>query len=192
MVLGTSEYYRTIHPRLGDVVTWELGWKAGLWSGLAPGWSMTATVRAAQLPTRTRRGATEAEDTVEQPCLGSRRGMQFFFDSPLPIPESVVVMGAFRVAVATPLPDQPMRGPWHEVDPDTLTTATVRRLRVVSTALAMRPSSYPGWFRNERVPGTEWFYDLTEPPEELHSYELAENELGHTRRDEVLLVDLEI
>jgi len=41
------------------------------------------------------------------------------------------------------------------------------------------------------VPGTEWVYDLAEPPEALRWYELAKNDFGMTRRSEVLLVDLE-
>lgn len=41
------------------------------------------------------------------------------------------------------------------------------------------------------MPGTEWVYDLAEPPEALRWYELAKNDFGMTRRSEVLLVDLE-
>ncbi len=194
VVLETSQYIRNTHPRLGDVVTWELGWGPSnprRWSELEPGWSMAAQVRAADKPTRTRLGASGAHNTVEQPCIGSRGGVQFHFSSPLPVPETVTVTGALSVTVGTPLPGRPMRGGWHEVDPGTLTTGAVRRLRVVSMAHARRPSRHPGWFGEWPVPGTEWVYDLAEPPEALRWYELAENDFGATRRSEVLLVDLE-
>ena len=60
----------------------------------------------------------------------------------------------------------------------------------VSMAWGWRPSRLGG--RGERpVPGTEWVYDLAEPPAELHWYELAKNDFGMTRRNEILLVDLE-
>jgi len=194
VVLESDQYIRNAHPHLGDLVTWELGWTESLarkWSELVPGWSMVAEVRAADKPTTTRLGGAGEEDVIEQPCIGSRGGVQFFFSSPLPIPETITVTGALRVAVGTPLPGKPMQGPWHQVVPSTLTTGTVRRLRVVSMAWAMRPSRHPGWFGEGPVPGTEWVYDLAEPPAELHWYELAKNDFGMTRRNEVLLVDLE-
>ncbi len=191
VVISSDQYVRNTRPRLGDVVTWELFWgESNTWSQFAPGWSLVAEVRAADKPTTTRLGGAGEEDVVEQPSIGSRGGVQFFFSSPLPIPETVTVTGALGVTVGTPLPGTPMRGPWHEVDPSTLTTGTVRRLRVASMAWGWRPSRLGG--RGERpVPGTEWVYDLAEPPAELHWYELAKNDFGMTRRNEVLLVDLE-
>jgi len=192
VVISSNQYVRNTHPRLGDVVTWELFWgESDTWSQFAPGWSLVAEVRAADKPTTTLLVTTEEENVIEQPCIGSCGGVQFFFSSPLPIPETITVTGALGVTVGTPLPGRPMRGGWHEVDPGTLTTGTVRRLRVVSMAHARRPSRHPGWFGEWPVPGTEWVYDLAEPPAELHWYELAKNDSGMTRRSEVLLVDLE-
>jgi len=193
VVVSSDQYVRNTHPRLGDVVTWELWWgeaSSGWRSEFAPGWSLVADVRAADRPTTTRLGGAGEEDVVEQPCIASRGGVQFFFSSPLPVPETITVTGALSVTVGTPLPGKPMRGPWHEVDPSTLTTGTVRRLRVVSMAWAKRPSRHPRWYGKGPVPGTEWFYDLAEPPAELHWYHLAENDFGMLLRNEVLLVDL--
>lgn len=194
VVLGTSQYARTTHPQLGDEVTWELGWtphNSLTWSEFEPAWSMTAQVQARDKPMTTRLRASQAEHKVEQPCTGSADGVTFLFSSPLPVPETVTVTGALAVSVGTPLPNRPMQGPWHEVDPATLTTGVMARLRVVSMAWAMRPTRYAGWQAQGPVPGTEWVYDLAEPPEELHWFELAENDFGFRRRDEVLLVDLQ-
>lgn len=193
VVVHDNEYNRTTHPRLGDVVTWELWWGATYphtYSQLEPDWSLTAQVRPTSAPTRTRLGGTEP-DTVEQPCIASYGALQFHVSSPLPVPETMTVTGALSVTVGTPLPGQQMRGPWHEVDPSTLTTGTVRRLRVVSMAWALRPTRHRGWHATGPVPGTEWVYDLAEPPDQLRWHELADNDFGYVRRNEILLVDLE-
>lgn len=193
VVIASDRYDAMAHPRLGDVVTWELWWGGSYphtYSQLEPGWSLDAQLRPTDAPATTRLGGTRA-DTVEQPCIASHGAVQFHVLSPVPVPEAVTVTGALSVTVGTPLPGEQMRGPWHEVDPDTLTTGTVRRLRVVSMGWALRPTRHPGWHSNAPVPGTEWVYDLAQPPEQLHWHQLAENDFGFVRRSEVLLVDLE-
>lgn len=192
VILEASQYVRNTHPRLGEVVTWELRpGNSTTFSEFEPGWSMTASVRVADKPTTTRLRASKDEHSVEQPCIASQGAVQFRCSFPLRVPKTVTVTGALSVTVGTPLPGQPMQGPMHEVDPSTLTTGTVRRLRVVSMAWAMQPTRHNGWFSPGPVPGTEWVYDLAEPPDELHWFELAENDFGFLRRNEVLLVDLE-
>lgn len=191
--MHADTYGRGTHPRLGDVVTWELWWGATYphtYSELAPDWSLTAQLRPTEEATTTRLGGTDA-DTVEQPCIGSHGALQFRVLVPLPVPGTLTVTGALSVTMGTPLPGQPMRRPWGEVDPDTLATGTVQRLRVVSMASALQPTRHPGWHSNRPVPGTEWVYDLAEPPDHLRAHELADNDFGYVRRSEILLVDLE-
>ncbi len=193
VVVHSDRYDAMTHPRLGDVVRWQLWWGVtypGTYSELEPGWSLTAQVRPTGEPTTTPLAGTEA-DTTTQRCIGSDGAVQFHLMVPVPVPETITVSGALSVLVGTPLPGQPMRGPWNEVDPGTLTTGTIRRLRVVSMASALRPTRHPRMYANSPVPGTEWVYDLAEPPEQLHAHELADNDFGYVRRTEVLLVDLD-
>lgn len=193
VVVHSDRYDAMTHPRLGDVVAWQLWWGAtypGTYSQLEPDWSLTARVRPTDASPTTRLGGTEP-DTVEQRCIGSHGAVKFHIMLLVPVPETVTVTGALSVTVGTPLPGQPVRGPSHEVDPGTLTAGTVRRLRVVSMASALRPTRDPRMLANSPVPGTEWVYDLAEPPEQLRWHELADNDFGYVRRSEVLLVDLE-
>ena len=193
VVVHGDQYDQTSHPRLGDVVTWELWWGASYpdtYNQLEPDWSLTARVCPTDAAPTTRLGGTEP-DITEQPCVGSHGAVQFHISLPVPVPETITVTGALSVTVGTPLPSQRMRRPWGEVDPDSLTTGTVRRLRVVSIAFALRPTRHPGWHANAPVPGTEWVYELAEPPEQLRWYDLADNDFGYVRRSELLLVNLE-
>ncbi len=128
---------------------------------------------------------------MEQECIGSHGGVQLTFASALPIPESVTVTGALQVRAGTPYPGMAMCGSWGPADESALTTGTVRRLRVVSIVHGWRRVPGSRWRTNRLVPGSEWVYEMAQPPEELHSYELVPNDSGLQRRGDVLVVDLE-
>lgn len=117
--------------------------------------------------------------------------MQLTLAATLPTPLSITVTGALQVRAGTPYPGMAMRDSWGPADESALTTGTVRRLRVVSITHAWRRVPGPRVRTNQLVPGSEWVYEMAEPPDELHNYELAPNDSGLKRRGEVLVVNLE-
>ncbi|MFW0795093.1 hypothetical protein AAFP30_14875 [Gordonia sp. CPCC 205515] len=107
------------------------------------------------------------------------------------VPETLTLTGAVHITGRPPVGSATARAESHPV------IATVVRLQLVSIVVDHRPSANIDnpdprvmFTRPEPIAGTEWFYELAQPPETLHWYRPREGETGLLRQ-ELLLVDLD-
>ncbi|MGF0313785.1 hypothetical protein [Rhodococcus sp. IEGM1428] len=99
--------------------------------------------------------------------------LRFKYTAPIPVPASVTISGALRVT-AFDTPNRALNAPlkaWsNTVDDDHVTTGTVQRIQLVSILIDFARGPHAGWSGPQPIAGTEWFYDLVQPPEQLHHY----------------------
>lgn len=188
-----------VPPKLGETIHWGLSWNPDSrrrWAALKPPWSCVADVRRISTPIMQRLTADPDVVVAQQPSIGRAGGLQFMFNSDLPVPAKIEVSGALHLLAGTARENSNARQAWLDFDVDALTTGVVRRLRLVSIASDMQPDarqphdSHWGWASMQFVSGTEQFYELAHPPQGLRSYKLTDRENGPYRED-FLVVDLE-
>ncbi|MCZ4563587.1 hypothetical protein O4160_22360 [Rhodococcus sp. IEGM 1401] len=206
VIFDSQQYSRSRPPELGERVRFELFWNdpfARLWAGLRPGWSLTANLTATNADTVVHLGSTPEQNTRLQPATATSGGLRFGYTSTIPVPATLTVSGALRVtAFDTPNrpPGEPLTAWSNTVDEDRVTTGIVQRLQLVSILNDFRTGSHVGWHELERIAGTEWFYNLVNPPESLHVYRPAEEPDDRAPRTgfsvpvrtEILVLDLAV
>ena len=180
-------------PRIGEHGEWHLFWNAGfadLWAGLRPDWRLSAALQprhdqpaapiVGQKPTRLPAIATSGEVQIDCHVYGS-------------VPENITLAGAVRITGRAGRAASDYRGqPGRSV-----TAATVTRMQLVSIVIDHRPMmniDNPDPDRQyenlQPIAGTEWFYELAQPPLQLHTYRPHVREPGQLRK-ELLLLDLD-
>jgi hypothetical protein len=180
-------------PQLGEHGYWNLFWNskfADLWAGLRPDWRLNAVLQARHEHTITPMPgqkqpllaaiATSGEVEIHCRVYGS-------------VPESITLSGAVHITSRAGENDPDRRG----LPPRPVTAATVTRMQLVSIVFDHRPSINidnpdPGrqWTNLQPIAGTEWFYELAQPPRQLHNYRPHEREADQLRQ-ELLLLDLD-
>jgi hypothetical protein len=182
-----------ILPQLGEHGEWHLFWNsrsADLWAGIRPGWHLSAELRArhdqeitplhGQKQTILPAIATSGEVQIDCRVYGS-------------VPENLTLTGAVHIAgrAGEETPDR--RGQ----PPRPVTAATVTRMQLVSIVFDHRPMmniDNPDPSRQytnlQPIAGTERFYELAQPPPQLHTYRPHERETGQLRQ-ELLVLDLD-
>ena len=181
-------------PRLGEHGGWHLSWNsksADLWAGLRPDWRLNAALQARHDQTNTpipgqkqpllAAIATAGEVQIDCRVYGS-------------VPEHITLSGAVHITGRVGADDPDRRG----LPPRPVTPATVTRMQLVSIILDHRPMSNidnPDPSRQytnlQPIAGTEWFYELAQPPRQLHTYRPHDREVGQLRQ-ELLLLDLDL
>lgn len=180
-------------PQLGERDEWRLSWNsksAGLWAGLRPDWRLNAALQARHdqimtlLPGQKQPTlpaiATAGEVLIDCRVFGS-------------VPEKITLRGAVHITGRAGREDPDYRG----LPPRPVTAATVTRMQLVSIIFDHRPTmniDNPDPNRQytnlQPIAGTEWFYELAQPPRQLHTYRPHEREPGQLRQ-ELLLLDLD-
>lgn len=163
---------------------------ADLWAGLRPDWRLNAALQARHDQTITpipgqkqplmASIATVGEVQIDCRVYGS-------------VPGNITLSGAVHITGRVGEDDPDRRG----LPPRPVTPATVTRMQLVSIVFDQRPMSNidnPDPRRQytnlQPIAGTEWFYELAQPPRQLHTYRPHEREAGQLRQ-ELLLLDLE-
>lgn len=180
-------------PQLGEHSEWHVSWNsksADLWAGLRPEWRLNAALQIRHDQTITSIAgqkqpllaaiATSGEVQIDCRVYGS-------------VPANITLSGAVHITGRVGEDDPDRRG----LPPRPVTAATVTRMQLVSVVFDHRPSiniDIPDPSRQytnlQPIAGTEWFYELAQPPRQLHTYRPHDREVGQLRQ-ELLLLDLD-
>ncbi|PZU04385.1 MAG: hypothetical protein DI630_01250 [Gordonia sp. (in: high G+C Gram-positive bacteria)] len=195
MILPAIFNYRREQPtpQLGEHGHWHLSWNspsADLWAGLRPDWRLDAALQARHDRTTT---PIPGQKQPILPAIATAGEVQIDCRVYGSVPEYITLSGAVHITGRAGHEDPDRRG----LPPRSVTTATVTRMQLVSIIFDHRPSiniDNPDPSRQytnlQPIAGTEWFYELAQPPLQLHTYRPHEREPGRFRQ-ELLLVDLD-
>lgn len=188
MILPAIFNYRREQPlpRLGEHGNWHLVWNsksADLWAGLRPGWRLNAELQARHDQTFT---PIPGEKQPILPAIATAGDVQIDCRVYGSVPEDITLSGAVHITGRAGNEDSGRRGR----PPRPVTTATVTRMQLVSIVLDHRPMmniDNPDPTRQytnlQPIAGTEWFYELAQPPRQLHTYRPHEREVGQLRQE---------
>lgn len=195
MILPAIFNYRREQPppQLGERDEWHLSWNstsADLWAGLRSDWRLDAALQARHDQTTT---PISGQKQPILPAIATAGEVQIDCRVYGSVPENITLSGAVHITGRAGHEDPDRRG----LPPRSMTAATVTRMQLVSIVFDHRPAiniDNPDPSRQytnlEPIAGTEWFYELAQPPVQLHTYRPHEREPGELRQ-ELLLVDLD-
>lgn len=180
-------------PQLGEHGKWHLSWNsssADLWAGLRPDWHLSAALQA-----RHDRKITPipGEKQTLLPAIATSGDVQIDCRVYGSVPKGITLAGAVHITgrAGDTAPDR------RRMAPRPVTAATVTRMQLVSIVFDHRPSinidnpdPSQQYMNLQPIAGTEWFYELAQPPPQLHTYRPHEREAGQLRQ-ELLLLDLD-